>query len=28
VERLRWGKARYDQFPDHQVRKPLLYSPP
>jgi len=28
VERLRWGTARYDQFPDHQVRKPLPYSPP
>jgi prepilin-type N-terminal cleavage/methylation domain-containing protein/prepilin-type processing-associated H-X9-DG protein len=23
VEYLRWSKARFDQFPDHQVRRPL-----
>ena len=27
VERLPWSKARFDQFPDHKVRKPLA-SPP
>jgi len=27
VENLRWSKARFDQFPDHRVRKPLA-SPP
>jgi prepilin-type processing-associated H-X9-DG protein len=27
VENLPWSKARYDQFPDHQVRKPLLNPP-
>jgi len=27
VELLRWSKARYDQFPDHQVRKPLANPP-
>jgi prepilin-type N-terminal cleavage/methylation domain-containing protein/prepilin-type processing-associated H-X9-DG protein len=27
VENLRWGKARYDQFPDHRVRKPLANPP-
>jgi len=27
VERLPWNRARFDQFPDHQVRKPLS-SPP
>ena len=26
VERLRWSRARFDQFPDHQVRKPLSHS--
>jgi len=28
VENLRWSKARYDQFPDHRVRGPLLNPPP
>jgi hypothetical protein len=23
VERLRWGNARFDQFPDHRVRRRL-----
>jgi prepilin-type N-terminal cleavage/methylation domain-containing protein/prepilin-type processing-associated H-X9-DG protein len=27
VENLRWSKARSDQFPDHQVRKPLAIPP-
>ena len=27
VESLRWGQARLDQFPDHQVRKPLANPP-
>jgi prepilin-type N-terminal cleavage/methylation domain-containing protein len=27
VENLPWSKARYDQFPDHQVRKPLARPP-
>jgi prepilin-type N-terminal cleavage/methylation domain-containing protein/prepilin-type processing-associated H-X9-DG protein len=27
VESLRWSKARFDQFPDHQVRKPLTNPP-
>ena len=27
VEYLRWSKARYDQFPDHVVRKPLANPP-
>jgi prepilin-type N-terminal cleavage/methylation domain-containing protein/prepilin-type processing-associated H-X9-DG protein len=27
VESLRWSKARIDQFPDHQVRKPLNHPP-
>jgi prepilin-type N-terminal cleavage/methylation domain-containing protein/prepilin-type processing-associated H-X9-DG protein len=27
VESLRWSKARLDQFPDHQVRKPLTNPP-
>jgi prepilin-type N-terminal cleavage/methylation domain-containing protein/prepilin-type processing-associated H-X9-DG protein len=27
VESLRWSKARFDQFPDHQVRKPLSNPP-
>jgi hypothetical protein len=25
VENLTWRKARFDQFPDHQVRNPLPY---
>jgi prepilin-type N-terminal cleavage/methylation domain-containing protein/prepilin-type processing-associated H-X9-DG protein len=28
VENLRWSKARFDQFPDHRVRKPLPNPPP
>jgi len=27
VENLRWSKARFDQFPDHVVRKPLANPP-
>jgi len=27
VERVRWGKARFDQFPDHRVRHPLDHPP-
>ena len=27
VESLRWSKARFDQFPDHQVRQPLANPP-
>jgi len=27
VESLPWSKARFDQFPDHQVRKPLATPP-
>jgi prepilin-type processing-associated H-X9-DG protein len=27
VEKLRWSKARYDQFPDHRVRSPLANPP-
>src|SRR5262249_17183747 len=27
VENLRWGKARFDQFPDHRVRSPLSAPP-
>jgi prepilin-type N-terminal cleavage/methylation domain-containing protein/prepilin-type processing-associated H-X9-DG protein len=27
VEYLRWSKARYDQFPDHVVRRPLANPP-
>jgi len=27
VESLRWGQARLDQFPDHQVREPLANPP-
>jgi prepilin-type N-terminal cleavage/methylation domain-containing protein/prepilin-type processing-associated H-X9-DG protein len=27
VERLRWRKARFDQFPDHRVRVPLANPP-
>ena len=28
VESLPWSKARFDQFPDHRVRKPLANPPP
>ena len=28
VEYLRWAKARYDQYPDHVVRRPLANPPP
>jgi prepilin-type N-terminal cleavage/methylation domain-containing protein/prepilin-type processing-associated H-X9-DG protein len=28
VESLAWGKARFDQFPDHRVRQPLANPPP
>jgi len=28
VDYLRWSKARFDQFPDHVVRKPLASPPP
>jgi len=27
AENLRWGKARFDQFPDHRVRSPLSAPP-
>jgi prepilin-type N-terminal cleavage/methylation domain-containing protein/prepilin-type processing-associated H-X9-DG protein len=27
VENLRWSKARFDQFPDHRVRRPLSNPP-
>jgi len=27
VERLRWSKSRFDQFPDHRVRHPLDHPP-
>ena len=27
VEYLRWSKARFDQFPDHVVRRPLANPP-
>lgn len=27
VESLRWSQARFDQFPDHQVRRPLTNPP-
>jgi len=27
VENLRWSKARFDQFPDHVVRRPLAHPP-
>lgn len=28
VENLRWSQARFDQFPDHRIRKPLASPPP